>query len=148
MSLVDQIESDLKNAMKTKNAEALSALRMLKAALQNETIQKKKDKLEDREVLEVIQKQAKQRKESIESFRAASRLELAAKEERELALLQAYLPKQLSPDEIRSLASQLMKDHGITSKAEMGRLMKVLMPEIKGRADGKVVNEIAQSLLP
>ncbi len=148
MSLSDQIENDLKHAMKSKQAETLSVLRMLKAATINEAIQKKKDKLEDSEIMDVIQKQAKQRKESIESFKSAGRNELAAKEENELAILQAYLPKQLSENDLREVIQKAIQESGAKSKADMGKVMKLVMPAVKGRADGKQVNEVAAKLLP
>ncbi len=148
MSLIKRLEDDLIAAMKAKEADKLSVLRMVKAALTNYKIDKKKENLEDREVLEVLQKQAKQRKESLESFEKAGRAELAEKEKKELAILQAYMPKELSDEEIKALAQKAIQESGAASKADMGKVMKALMPSVKGKADGKRVNEILSRLLP
>lgn len=147
MSIEKTIESDLTAAMKAKDAEKLLVLRMIKSAILNYKIDKKKENLSDEEVFEILQKQAKQRRESIESFEKAGRAELAEKEKKEAAVLQSYLPKQLSDDEIKAFAQQAITTSGAKSKAEMGKVMKELMPLVKGKADGKRVNEILGSLL-
>ena len=147
MPLVDSLDRDLVAAMKAKDADKLSALRMLKAAIGHKAIEKKKDKLDDAEAIEVIQRQVKQRRESLESFEKAGRNDLAEKERKELVVLQAYLPEQLGDDEIRKLVQQAMSISGAKSKQEMGKLMKELMPLVKGKADGKKVNEIVNQLL-
>ncbi len=146
-SLDVQIQQDLLQAMKNKDADRLTVLRMLKSTLTNTKIQKKRETLEDAEILEVLQKQAKQRKESIESFEKAGRAELADKEKREYEILLKYLPEQLSDADIRTLAEKAIKATGATVKADMGKVMKELMPAVKGKADGKKVNEILSSLL-
>ena len=148
MSNLDQkIQEDLVQAMKNKDADRLTVLRMLKSTLTNTKIQKKRETLEDAEILEVLQKQAKQRKESIESFEKAGRAELADKEKREYDILLKYLPEQLSDAEIKALAEKAIKATGVSVKADMGKVMKELMPSVKGKADGKKVNEILSSLL-
>jgi len=147
MPLEQILEKDLIAAMKAREAEKLGVLRMLKTALTNTKIQKKKETLEDAEVLEVIQKQAKQRQESMESFRQAGRQDLLAKEEAEFAILSQYLPAQMSDDEIRAAVQKAIETTGAKTKADMGRLMKELMPVVKGKADGKRVNEVVSSLL-
>ncbi|MSR76963.1 MAG: GatB/YqeY domain-containing protein [Candidatus Omnitrophica bacterium] len=147
MSLNLRIDDEIKQAMKSRNADALSTLRMLKSAIMNDAINKKKNQLEDTEILEIIQKQVKQRRESIDSFKAAARIELAQKEEREIEVLQTYLPKQLSEAEIKNLVEKAIASTGATKKTELGKIMKVLMPDTKGRADGKVVSDLAQSML-
>lgn len=147
MSLLEKIDTDLVQAMKSKDALKTSTLRLLKASLTNEAIKKKKDKLDEPEVIEMIQRQVKQRKESIESFEKGGRKELADKEKSELMILQAYLPAQMSDEELKGLAQKAIQTLGITSKADMGRLMKELMPQVKGKADGKKVQEVASSLL-
>ena len=147
MPLEQILEKDLIAAMKAREAEKLGVLRMLKTALTNTKIQKKKETLEDAEVLEVIQKQAKQRQESMESFRQAGRQDLLAKEEAEFAILSQYLPAQMSDDEIRAAVQKAIETTGAKTKADMGRLTKELMPVVKGKADGKRVNEVVSSLL-
>lgn len=147
MSLLEKISQELTAAMKAKDTVKLSTLRMLKAACTNAAIEKKKDALGDPEVLEVIQKLSKQRRESIESFEKAGRRELAENEAKELVILQAYLPKQLSDEEIKRMAQEAVAKSGAKSKGDAGLVMKVLMPLVKGKADGKRVNEIVGSLL-
>lgn len=149
MSQLDaRIQEDLVQAMKQKDMDRLTVLRMLKTTLTNTKIQKKRETLEDAEILEVLQKQAKQRKESIESFEKAGRQDLAEKEKREYDILLKYLPEQLGDAEIRALAEKAIAATGASTKADMGRVMKELMPSVKGKADGKRVNEILARLLP
>ena len=147
MSLAEQIEKDVIVAMKAKDAVKVSTLRMLKSALGNYLIQAKKDKAEDPEVLGIITKQAKQRRESVESFEKAGRKDLADKEKAELAILESYLPKQLSDDELRAVVQKAIVWSDAKSPADMGKLMKVLMPAVQGKADGKRVQEVVKDLL-
>ncbi len=147
MPLEQTLETDLTQAMKAKDQEKTGVLRMIKAAILNYKIEKKKETLTDEEIFEILQKQAKQRRESIDSFEKAGRKDLAEKEKKEVSILQAYLPKQLSDEEIRSLAKDVIAKTGAKTKAEMGKVMKDLMPLVKGKADGKKVNEVLGSLL-
>lgn len=147
MSLEERVKNDLIAAMKAKEADKLNTLRMLKAAMTNVMIEKKKDVLTDDESLQIIQKQAKQRKESIENFAKAGRTDMADKEKRELAILEIYLPKQLSDAEITELAKSVIQKTGASSKGDTGKVMKELMPLVKGKADGQRVNVILGSLL-
>ena len=147
MSLAEQIEKDVIVAMKAKDAVKVSTLRMLKSALGNYLIQVKKDKAEDSEVLGIITKQAKQRRESVESFEKAGRKDLADKEKAELAILESYLPKQLTDDELRAVVQKAIVWSDAKSPADMGKLMKVLMPAVQGKADGKRVQEVVKDLL-
>jgi len=147
MPIADTIDRDLTEAMKAKAQEKVSVLRMVKAAFMNYKIEKKKEKLEDSEALEILQRQVKQRKESLESFQKANRTDLAQKEERELVILQVYLPKQLSDDEIKVLAQKAIQTSGAKVKADAGKVMKELMPAVKGKVDGKRVNDIVMGLL-
>lgn len=148
MPLSDKIESDFKNAMKEKKELALSTLRMLKAAIKNKEIDKKVKSLSEPEILEIIQKQIKQRRDSIVDFEKANRQDLVQKEKGEAAILEAYLPSQLSPDELKNLVQSAIQTTGAKSKADMGKVMKELMPQVTGRADGKQVSQMVQSLLP
>ncbi|MFA5159538.1 MAG: GatB/YqeY domain-containing protein [Candidatus Omnitrophota bacterium] len=147
MSLAEQIEKDVIVAMKAKDAVKVSTLRMLKSALGNYLIQVKKDKAEDPEVLGIIAKQAKQRRESVESFEKAGRKDLSEKEKAELAILESYLPKQLTDDELRTAVLNAIATSGAKDPADMGKLMKALMPSIQGKADGKRVQETVKTLL-
>ena len=147
MSLHEKIDQDLITAMKAKEADKLTALRMLKSALNNAAIEKRKDKLSDPEAVEILQRQVKQRKESIESFEKGNRPELAAKEKKEMQILSLYLPQQLSDDELRKIAGEVIAKTGAKIKADSGKVMKDLMPLIKGKADGKRAQEILASLL-
>lgn len=146
-SLMEQIEKDVIVAMKAKDTVKLSTLRMLKSAVGNYLIQAKKDKADDAEVLGMIAKQAKQRRESLESFEKAGRKDLADKEKAELAILEAYLPKQLTDDELKAAVRKAIELSGAKSPADMGKLMKALMPSVQGKADGKRVQEAVKALL-
>lgn len=146
--LIDTITEDLKNAMKAKDEIKTGTLRMLKAALKNKMIEKITDVLNDEEALDVVQKQAKLRKESIEEFKKANRTDLIEKETKELAILEKYLPKQMSEEELTNLIKDAIKTVGAQSKVDMGKIMKELMPKVRGKADGKEVNRIASTLLP
>jgi len=147
MKMEERIDFDIKEAMKLKDVDRLSVLRMSKAAITNLKIQKKKEVLEEAEVLEILQKQAKQRKESIDSFQSAGRNELADKERVELKILQSYLPQQLSDEELIVIIQKTILSTGAATKAETGKLMKELMPQVKGRADGKRINELLAEIL-
>jgi len=147
MSLAEQIEKDVIVAMKAKDAIKVSTLRMLKSALGNYLIQAKKDKAEDTEVLGIIAKQAKQRRESVECFEKAGRKDLSEKEKAELAILEAYLPKQLTDDELKKAVQNAIATSDAKGPADMGKLMKVLMPSIQGKADGRRVQEAVKALL-
>ena len=147
MSLAEQIEKDVIVAMKAKDAVKVSTLRMLKSAVGNYLIQVKKDKADDSEVLSMITKQAKQRRESMDSFEKAGRNDLADKEKVELAILETYLPKQLTDEELRVEIQKAIATSGATSPADIGKLMKALMPAIQGKADGRRVQEAVKGLL-
>lgn len=147
MTLEKQIESDLIQAMKNKEADKLSTLRMVKTAITNSKIAKKTEILSDADLIDILQKQLKQRVESFESFEKAGRKELADKEKREMEFLSAYLPKQLDDAAVQAVIQKAMDKTGIKSKTDVGRLMKEVMPELKGKADGRRINEIALRLL-
>lgn len=147
MNLSEQIEKDVIIAMKAKDAARVSTLRMLKNALGNYLIQTKKDKVDDAEVLGLIAKQAKQRRESIDSFEKAGRKDLVDKEKAELSILEAYLPKQLTDEELKSAVQKAAAESGAKSPADIGKLMKVLMPAVQGKADGKRVQEAVKAIL-
>ncbi len=145
--LEEKLYEDMKHAMKEKAELKLSTLRMLRAAFKNFSLEKKKDTITDEEAYELIAKQIKQRRDSIEQFNKGNRSDLAVKEEAELKILQAYLPKQLSEAEIRTIVQETLQSLGIRSKKDMGRVMKEIMPKLKGRADAGMVSGIVTSCL-
>lgn len=147
MSLEKTIEADFIAAMKARDAQKVSALRLLKAAIANDKIQKKKALLDDVEIQSLVQKQIKQRQESFEAFQKGGRPDLAQREEKEMDILAAYLPEQLSDDQIKKLAQAIIHTTGAKSLSDIGKVMKELMPQIKGKADGRRVNEILAALL-
>lgn len=149
MALVQQIDADLKDAMRARDAAKLGVLRMLKSALKYAAIEKAgaEGELDDAETTQVIRKQVKQRQDSIESFEKGGRAELAEKEKSELAILNAYLPAALSAEEISRLVRETIAETGATSKAQMGAVMKALGPKAAGRADGKTLSQEVQRQL-
>ena len=142
MSLQQQIDNDLKESMKARQAERLGVLRMLKAALKNVAIEKGGPDvaLEDADVIAVIRKQVKQRQDSVESFVKGGRPELASKEEAEIVVLDGYLPQALSAEELTAIVKESIAESGATSKAQMGLAMKVAKEKVAGRADGKALS--------
>jgi uncharacterized protein YqeY len=149
VNLSERVDSDLKTAMREKNATKLGVLRMLKAALTNAAIEKSgaQGQLSDADVTQVIRKQVKQRQDSIESFEKGGRPELASKEKEELSILQTYLPQQISGDEISKIVRETIAEVGATSKAQMGAVMKALQTKVAGRADGKTLSAEVQKQL-
>lgn len=147
MSLRDKLQEDLKNAMKNKEAIRLSVVRLAKAAVMNMQIARGHE-LSDEEVLEVLAKEAKQRTDSIPEYEKAGRPDIVESLRQELQILQEYLPAQLSEAEVRQIVTETIAAVGATSKKEMGKVMAALMPKVKGRADGRLVNQIVGSLLP
>ncbi len=149
MALLEQIDIDLKEAMRAKNAPKLSVLRMLKSALKYAAIEKSgaETELNDAEAVQVIRKQAKQRQDSIESFEKGGRAELAAKENEELAILNGYLPQAMNPEELSKLVGETIAEVGATSKAQMGAVMKAVQAKVAGRADGKTLSQEVQRQL-
>ncbi|MFH1996062.1 MAG: GatB/YqeY domain-containing protein [Candidatus Omnitrophota bacterium] len=146
MELFKQVESDMKTALKNRDAVCLSTLRMLVTALRSRELERN-DALKDEDVIRVIQKQAKQRKESIDQFAKGGRPDLAQKESAELEILERYLPRQLSPEELTGLIDQAIEESGAASPADMSKLMRAAMAKIAGRADGKEVSRIARDRL-
>jgi uncharacterized protein len=146
----ERIDSDLKTAMREKNATKLGVLRMLKAAIMNAAIEKGSadSKLTDTDATQVIRKQVKQRQDSIEQFEKGGRAELAAKEKEELSILQSYLPQQMSADEISKVVRETISEVGATSKQQMGAVMKAVQAKVAGRADGKTLSAEVTKQLP
>ena len=147
MTLNDQVGADIAAAMKARDASRLSALRMLKAAVMNKSVETGRD-LDDGEVLQVIASLVKQRRDSIEQFAKAGRTDLVEKETGELAVLQAYLPPSATPEEIDAAVAEAIKETRATSPKDMGKVMKAVMPKLAGKnADGKAVNEAVRRTL-
>jgi uncharacterized protein YqeY len=149
MTIQEEIDADLKDAMRSRDAERLSVLRMVKSALTNAAIEKHgaAGGLADSEALGVIRKQVKQRLDSIESFEKGGRPELASKERMEIDFLTEYIPKPLGEDEINRLVKDAIAQVGATSKAQMGAVMKLAIEKAAGRADGKTLSQAVQKAL-
>jgi uncharacterized protein YqeY len=142
----ERISEDLKAAMKARDAERTSTLRLLLAELKNERIRAGHEVGEE-EFLRVVQKGVKQRQDAAEQYRAAGRSDLAEKEEREAALLGTYLPAQLSEDEVRAAVAAYVKEQGLAGPKDLGKVMQGLLPRFQGRVDGKVVQRLAREAL-
>lgn len=150
MTIQDQVDNDIKEAMKARQAERLGVLRMLKSSLKNAAIEKggADAKLDDAESVAVIRKEAKKRQDSIEAFQNAGRDELVAKEKAESEFLNAYLPKAMASGEIAALVREAIAESGATSKAQMGTAMKAATAKAAGRVDGKTLSQEVQRQLP
>jgi hypothetical protein len=146
MSLLKTLDEDLKTALKKSDKIKLSALRLVKSAIKNRQIEKGSE-LSDDEILVIFSTLAKQRRESIEQFLKGGRNDLVHQEEQELLVLQAYMPAQLPAEEIDKMIFQAIKESSAKSEGDMGKVMKLLAPRIKGIADGKSVNNRVRELL-
>jgi uncharacterized protein YqeY len=147
MGLHEKLTEDMKTAMRAREAARLSTIRMLIAALKNERIERGRDPTEDEEIA-FLSTQAKRRQESITAFDAAGRTEMADTERAELAVIQTYLPAQLSADEVRGIIAEVIAELGATSKKDMGRVMGALMPRVRGRFPGGEVKGLVDAALP
>ena len=146
MSLLKRFDDDLKEAMKASDARKVSVLRLVKAAVKNRQIEKGGE-LADEEIVTVLATMIKRGRESIEQFTKGGRSDLVQKEEAEVAVLQSYMPPQLSNDEIDGIISEAIKEAGAKSPQDMGKVMRILMPRMKGIADGKYVNQRVKEML-
>lgn len=152
MSLLEQLDTDLKSAMLARDEDRKRTLRSVKTAAANTLIEKRTTEgmaavLSDEEVLKVIAKQASQRRDSIAEFSKAGRLDLVAQEQAELAILEGYLPKQLERDEVAAIVRQVIAETGASSAQDLGLVMRASMARLQGLADGKLVNQLARELL-
>ena len=145
-SFKEQLFLDLKTAMRNRDKVLISTLRLLSSAI-TYAEKDKKEKLEEEEILNIVAKQAKQRKESIEGFKLGGRDDLVKQETAELEILESYLPTPFTANEIKELISNIAKEINATDKSKMGAVMKKLMPVVRGRADGKKVSEFVVSFL-
>jgi uncharacterized protein YqeY len=146
MALKEQLDADLKSSMREKDTVKLSVVRMLKSAIKYREIEAMKP-LDDAGVLQVISGEIKRHKDSIEQYRAGSRQDLVDKEEAELAILQAWLPAQLSGDELKALVEAAVVKTGASGPRDMGTVMKALLPDVQGKADGRLVSELVKARL-
>ena len=146
MSLLERLNSDIKHAMKNKEKDKLSVIRMIKSSIQNEAIKTGNELSEDEE-LTVLSREVKQRKDSLHEFDKAGREDLVEKIRTELQYVELYMPKQLSEEEVSEIVKQAISETGASSKAEMGKVMAVIMPKVKGKADGSLVNKLVQQHL-
>ncbi len=146
MSLKDRISEDMKEAMKAHEKERLAVIRMVRSAIRQTEIDGKTE-LDDAGVIAVISKELKMRKDSLEEFQKGGREDLVEKTQKEIEVLLPYLPAQLSQEEIEGLVREAVEATGASSMKDMGKVMGVLMPKVKGRADGKLVNSIVKGML-
>jgi uncharacterized protein YqeY len=146
MGLKEKIDADIKGALKSGAKDKVSALRMLSAALKNKQIDKRRP-LTDDEVIETVRSLIKQRKDSIEQFAKGGRQDLVDKETAEIPVLEVYLPKQLSREEVEAMVRDAVAQTGAQGPKDMGKVMKALVPLIGGRADNKLVSELVKNAL-
>lgn len=141
------IQDDIKAAMKAQEKDRLLALRNLWSAVRNKEIDTKRD-LQDDEIIAIINSLAKQRRDSIDQFKKGQREDLVAKEEKDLIVLQTYLPRQLSAEELTKIAKETIAEISAAGPVNVGAVMKAIMPKVKGRADGKLVSQVVNENLP
>jgi uncharacterized protein YqeY len=146
MTLKERLRADLVEAMKAKDAARLSTIRLLTSAIKNKEIDTRTE-LDDEGVLSILSTAVKQRRDSIEQFEKGGRTDLADKEKAELVVIQAYMPAQLGRDEIAALIKEAVAETGASGAKDMGKVMKALMPKVKGKSDGKLVNELVKEIL-
>jgi len=146
MSLKERLKADMKEAMKAKDKLKLSTIRMINSLIKNAEIEKRGE-LSDEEIVQLLMKYAKQRRESIEMYEKGGRQDLVEKERAELEIVESYLPKQMSEEELREVVKRAIEETGASSPKDLGKVMKAVMPKVKGRADGSLVNRIARELL-
>ncbi len=145
-NLLNKLQTEMKNALKSKDTDRLSVVRMLISEIKKEQIDKKRE-LSDSEMLAVIQRYAKQRRDAIEQYKKANRQDLVEKEQKELNIVLEFLPKQLTEEEIIKIVDETIGEVGATSIKDMGKVMKSVMEKVKGRADGSLVSKIVKEKL-
>lgn len=146
MTLKELLTDEVKIAMRAGNVERRDTIRLLQAAIKQEEIDRQVT-LDDAGVLAVLQKQAKQRRESIADYEKAGRTDLIAEEQMQLTIIETFLPQMMSQAEVEQLARQAIAELGVTDAKGMGQVMAKLMPQVKGKADGRMVNEVVRSLI-
>lgn len=148
MTLTERLQQEIKAAMLAKDADRLGTLRLLKSAMGYAQIERKAESLSDAEVVAIIQKEIKKRRDSFEQYTKGGRPELAEKERQEIAVLEVFLPAPLSPEELERLVRAAIQEAGATSKKDMGAVIKVVQARAAGRADGKLISALVGQLLP
>lgn len=146
MSLKDRLMADMKTAMKARQKEKLTVIRSMRSAIRQAEIDGKTE-LNDDGVISIISKELKMRQDSLAEFQKGGRDDLVAKTKEEIAVIMPYLPEQLSEDAIKALVKDAVTKTGASSPKDMGKIMKLIMPEVKGKADGKLVNSIVREML-
>lgn len=146
MTLKEQIKEDLKKALKEKDKAKVSVLRMINASIQNKEIEKKED-LKDQDIIQIISKEIKKRKEALKDFEKAEREELIEKEKKGIEILKNYLPEQMDKKEIKELVGKVIEEENAKGMQDMGKVMEKIMPKVKGKADGKMVSNIVREKL-
>lgn len=147
MALKEKIDADLKDAMRSRKELETSVLRMLKSQIKYKEVEPGAKALDDGGVTQVILSLIKQRRDSAEQFKTGGRTDLAEKEEKEIAILQGYLPQQLSPEELTAQVKAAIAESGAKSPKDMGAVMKAVMPKVQGRAEGKAISETVKAEL-
>ena len=146
MSLTERLTIDMKQAMKDKDKVRLSVIRMVRTAMKNLEIDAKRE-LSDEDVITIMNRELKQRRDSLQAFISGGRQDLVEDANAEIQVLISYLPEQLSEDEVRAIVKDCIAETGATGKSDMGKVMSSLMPKVKGRADGKLVNQVVSQEL-
>jgi len=147
MDIQTQLKQDMMTAMKAREMEKVNTIRSLRGAIKDKAIELKKDELSDEEIMGVLTKAAKQRRDSIASYKEGGRDDLVAEEEKELAIIEKYLPEQMNEDEVTKIVTEVIEQTGASSMADMGKVMGAIMPKVKGKADGNMVQTIVRRKL-
>jgi len=146
MNLAERLNDDMKQAMRDGNKFRLQTIRMVRASIKNQEIELRRP-LDDNETLNILSRELKQRRDSLQDFERGGREDLVSNVRAEIEIISEYLPRQLTEEEIKAIVVQTMQETGASSKADLGKLMGALMPKVKGVADGKLVNAIVQQSL-
>lgn len=147
MSLREQIPQDLKDALRSRNSLELSVLRMLESAIKNREIENRKETLTDEQIIGVVSAEIKKRRDAAAEFEKVNRQEAADAEKKEIEVLMKYMPAQMSEDEIRAAVVKAVGDSGAAGIKDLGKVMKLVIPAVKGKADGTIVNSIVREEL-
>ena len=145
-TLKTKLEDDLKQAMRERNAQRRDVIRYIRSEIRNQEIRLRRD-LEDDDAIQVLSRQAQQRRDSIEAFQSANRQDLVEKERAELEIITEYLPQQMGEDEIRALVAQTVAETGAVGPRDMGKVMSAIMPQVRGRAEGRQVSALVSEKL-
>jgi uncharacterized protein YqeY len=146
MNLAERLNEDMKQAMKDGNKFRLQTIRMVRASIKNQEIELRRP-LDDNDMLNILSRELKQRRDSLQDFERGGRDDLVSNVNAEIEIITEYLPQQLTEEEVKAIVLQTMQETGASSKADLGKLMGALMPKVKGLADGKLVNAIVQQSL-